>query len=428
MNKILRIALAIFLLCMFSKVYAFDDIKLYDLMVRDAKDSNVDLTKPSIETGDKGVYIFKDKDNKEYYYYRGDALNNVEWDGNCYSMVRTVNDKGVKLLYRGKLKDDGSCPVGGKDIWINTTEVQYASSNDENKIPYKNSLLKQATEKWFEENLIDKKYAILDTVYCNDLTKSELGDNHFTTYERLINPTLTTLVCNKKDSYTVSSKLGNGLLKYPVGHITSDELILAGASYTNNTATDSYLLTYKYWSMSPNNGGKSNSKMLYPNSLGVINRNNLTYKTGIRPVIAVKYNMYTNSGDGTVLNPYHIFYKESYNVEVIENELGKVEYENKDYSKDDIVKFKILTSENISVKSIEFYNSTGEKIDIKYSIEKGIYSFKMIDEDVTIKVNYEKIDVVNPNTSDSIIAYTIILIVSVISISFIFNVLKQKVR
>ena len=51
---------------------------------------------------------------------------------------------------------------------------------------------------------------------------------------------------------TVSGSIGNGLLTYPIGLITSDEATYAGAAGSaTNTTWFLYSGSYYYWTMSP---------------------------------------------------------------------------------------------------------------------------------------------------------------------------------
>lgn len=62
----------------------------------------------------------------------------------------------------------------------------------------------------------------------------------------------TSLACkNKNDSFTVGSENGNGALIYPVGLLTSDEVMYAGSKIDTNN-NNYYLYTGNlYWTLSP---------------------------------------------------------------------------------------------------------------------------------------------------------------------------------
>ena len=127
---------------------------------------------------------------------------------------------------------------------------------------------KDKIETWYSEN-IDSTSAskIEDTVYCNDRSIYQLGGmnpnggtltNEISTqflysgYKRNnvdFNPS--TKCLRPLDAYTVESSNGNGLLDYPVGLITIDEMAMAGGKLGTANA-NLYLTTgAHYWSLSP---------------------------------------------------------------------------------------------------------------------------------------------------------------------------------
>lgn len=119
------------------------------------------------------------------------------------------------------------------------------------------------------------------------------------------------LVCqNQNDKFTVDSKNGNGKLRYSVGLITLDEVVLAGFNtYNSNTSdykdTTNYLYTNNcYWTASP--------VLMYVNGnafVGAVHNTGILYvdlvSIGVRPVVSLANGTLVNSnGDGTSTNPY----------------------------------------------------------------------------------------------------------------------------
>lgn len=343
MKKILKLFSIFFVLLMPLFVLAEDasDINYGDLtdLYQEMKDNAVldtliDYSNPSTDLGNgNGIYIFRDTkdDANPVYYYRGDVKNNIAYKGRCWSIIRSTSTGSMKALYRGILNDDGSCKTDALGMSIGTSQFNYQNNQAHNGYMYNldgimegeginavDSALKVFTENWYEETFINTSDTYLssitrnveDTIYCNDRTIWEEHPEYYTSQARLtpdgarygqdIQPILT---CPRlEDSFTVSSELGNGKLKYPVAHITGDELILSGAVYTQSgKETNAYSLTNKYHAMTPH----SASKILYPNSLKFINRNNVNYSTYVRPVMTFKYLFY-DTGDGSVENPFHI--------------------------------------------------------------------------------------------------------------------------
>ena len=119
------------------------------------------------------------------------------------------------------------------------------------------------------------------------------------------------LTCTKDaDKYTVNSSIGNGLLDNPVGLITADEMVMAGAPY-GSANTEFYMYnTNKFYTSSPY------YYCSYQDGARVWNFGN-TMKDGVlygdlvdcsyyaRPVINLDSNirMY---GSGTMSDPYRL--------------------------------------------------------------------------------------------------------------------------
>ena len=82
---------------------------LYNMMARNSKlDTNVDFSKAPTT----GIYELSSTKDDEYpvYYYRGAVTNNnVVFANFCWKMVRTTSTGGVKLIYNGFPKSDGTC-------------------------------------------------------------------------------------------------------------------------------------------------------------------------------------------------------------------------------------------------------------------------------------------------------------------------------
>ena len=181
-----------------------------------------------------------------------------------------------------------------------------------------NSIAKTQVDNWYNSNLSSYTSYIEDTVYCNDRSISDLGEWNpdggsttsflwFSPYTRTWTNYTPSLECNRaQDRLTVSSSKGNGALTYPVGLITSDEVMYAGGrGTTSNTSNTYYLYTNQnYWTMSPCGSG-SIFKVSSSGCLGNVS----VYTTSnvvLRPVISLSPNAVISSGDGTSTNPYVI--------------------------------------------------------------------------------------------------------------------------
>lgn len=84
---------------------------LYNMMAGNSKlDTNVDFSKGPITT--TGIYELSSTKDDEFpvYYYRGAVTNNnVMFANFCWKIVRTTGTGGVKLIYNGVPRSDGTC-------------------------------------------------------------------------------------------------------------------------------------------------------------------------------------------------------------------------------------------------------------------------------------------------------------------------------
>ncbi len=174
-------------------------------------------------------------------------------------------------------------------------------------------------EKFLNEDETPNEYAekIEDTVYCNDRSISNLGswDNDAASFgyldfgasNRVYDTHIPSLECDKLDSFTVSSEIGNGKLKFPVGLLSTDEAMLAGG---RNSANSKYYLYTgsNYWLLSPYGFNYRNAEVFRVNSYGNLdNYNGYVRDTyGVRPVISLIHDTMTEGGTGTVDDPYTI--------------------------------------------------------------------------------------------------------------------------
>ncbi len=224
-------------------------------------------------------------------YYYSYSINN---ESNYYMYFTLTNGKKIE------------------DVVSESLENGLAESN-----------VKRMVEEWYEENIDgpnDTK--IEDTVYCNDRSIYSLGGFNpnggtltatfstnmvYSGYKRNyvdFNPS--TKCLRVQDSFTKESSNGNGLLDYPVGLITLDEMSLAGGKL--GTANENfYLYTGEhYWSLSPyyfNYNGFASG--FYIKSMGTLNNTVANNAIGLRPVVSLKSGTsMEDGGDGTPTNPY----------------------------------------------------------------------------------------------------------------------------
>ena len=192
------------------------------------------------------------------------------------------------------------------------------------------STIKGAIDQWFATNLIDYQIYLEDTPFYNERDYVEGKSYVQLAYvprmriwgndpagEAISQSVLNTFIklgaTEKGDIFTVSSEIGNGALTYPVGLITSDEMVLAGGRGSINTENlgenkKYYLYTGAwYWSISPCYYNKESiAYAIRAHTQGYISPTLVSYSGGIRPVVSLYSGTSYQSGNGTSNSPYRI--------------------------------------------------------------------------------------------------------------------------
>ncbi len=321
-------------------------------------DNSLNYNKFTTSDSKKGVFETTNTDTgKSVYFYRGVTENNNVLFGNrCWNIIRTTETNGVKLIYTGNPVDGACLPFGTqmnfglvpKSKWTNNEDdnayVGYMYG-DINSTTYAathqnkhNSLAKEKIDEWYEKNLKGTKYEnyLEDTVFCNDRSlatnfeniyqdegeepiTNNLGYGRNKTYYAasarstdLSKTALPTLKCtNLNDRFTVNKTNGNGALDYPIGLITTDELIYVGGStgtpYNNHKDfyKKNFLMytgTAEYYTMTPDLF--NNKKMVTYNRPFSLGSENPSEERFLIPVISVNSNILVLKGDGTKKEPY----------------------------------------------------------------------------------------------------------------------------
>ena len=192
-----------------------------------------------------------------------------------------------------------------------------------------NSTIKGVLDNWYKTNIVDKGYSdkvSTEAGFCNDRKISTVSRSGYGTlgygtnataygpYGRLAinsnyrNVQIPSLKCSQigNDMFTVSgSSKGNHKLTYPIGLITSDEVVLAGG-FGGSSNSSYYLYTGEYyWTMSPYSFGGSYAYVFRVDSDGDLHNDRVISARGVRPVINLKADV-TITGEGTSSNPYTI--------------------------------------------------------------------------------------------------------------------------
>ena len=281
------------------------------------EDGSVSAT--TVETTDG--YLCKAKDAYgDSYYYRGNVTNNyVKFADKYWRIVRINGDGTVRVIYDGRVPHANG--ENSSDRQIGTTAFN-SSYTDNAYVGYmygkvgaltyaethantNNSTIKTYIDTWYENNIkgtTNEKY-IVDNIFCNDRSISSDGANYRWYYfAGDVNNNKMMLICpQKNDAFTVSDTTnGNGALTYPVGLLSSDEIVLAGGS-----GSSYYLYSGQWWWTS--------SPCLFDDLANVrgvsfsgnaIISDDVNADHGVRPVLNLSPDVLQN-GDGSMENPYH---------------------------------------------------------------------------------------------------------------------------
>ena len=257
--------------------------------------------------------------------------NYVQFAGFYWRIIRINGDGSIRLLYAGTTKDatgtnaqigtrqfntQRNLPLNVGYMYGNTS----GTTSDEVNANTNDSTIKSYLDNWYSTNLSEYANYIADSGFCNDRTLSTRSNNgngvqtnvttYYAAYDRYwtnYNPTLTCPDASN-DLFTVSETDGNQALTYPIGLITIDELMLAGArnGYVNKLYYP--FSGYTYWTMSPLNFS-SNRTAAYEFGLGsggVASSYWVTSTYGVRPVINLRSDVQISGGIGTQNNPFVI--------------------------------------------------------------------------------------------------------------------------
>lgn len=259
----------------------------------------------------KGLYLADDNNGKSFYY-RGNVKNNyVSFAGYSWKIIRINGDSTIRLLYNGDYKNNND--------YIMQSNFNSTSKNP-NKLYYVSNInneesnIKKNIDSWYENNLINYEKFLADSGFCGDRNfyKGDGFSTNSDTYynsDYRINNFLPSLICENKerDLYTLTtSNYGNKSLNYPIGLITSDELMLSGLVGNNiNKLAFTYSNT-RYFTISPGYySHKEGAYLMILDPKGFISHGGWTaYTMAIRPVINLKADVEISGGIGTVNDPY----------------------------------------------------------------------------------------------------------------------------
>jgi hypothetical protein len=257
--------------------------------------------KPDFSVGaynDEGLYLYKDGEDKTYYY-RGSTNNNyVKFANQTWRIVKINSNNSVELILD---KSATFMKYNKYDESPDYVGLRYI---------YNNSLINNDVmdylEDWYDKTIVSQgldSYVAI-TPFCNDSSSYKNGRNtYFSAYDRLITNKAPSLECpSTKNDF-------GGKYVQKVGLISADEVALAGGVYNVNN-TSYYLYNGEnFMTLSPAlyqpTGYVYGSYIFGVNNSGAINNKLSTDELGVRPVISLDPTV-TVEGSGTVDNPYMI--------------------------------------------------------------------------------------------------------------------------
>ena len=266
--------------------------------------------------------------------------NDVSWDGTNYTLVDTIKSNGGWSTDRTNLATkyhytcldtDGVCTsVYYIHYFGNSSTIYYLTLKDGKNIEVakdemftndKNSTssdIKQQVDSWYAANMTEYTDKLEDTIWCNDRTfysgtlkskdTSSTSNSYFGGYGRNgTSPYKPSVTCPEptRDGFTVNQETGgNGLLKYPVGLLTADELTLAGHGWSGYSSSG-YLRTGQYyWSLSPLYFYLNYANGFLVGSSGSLGNYSVTNSGGVRPSVSLAPGTKSIDGEGTPESPY----------------------------------------------------------------------------------------------------------------------------
>ena len=237
------------------------------------EDGSVSVTAVEATNG----YLCKAKDAYgDSYYYRGNVTNNyVLFADKYWRIVRINGDGTVRVIYDGTSAHANG--ESSEDRQIGTSAFN-SSYNDNAYVGYmygatgastyvaahantNDSTIKAYIDNWYKTNILgtaNEQY-LADNIFCNDrsISNDNVGTGVGTTrtnyrwywgpWESGNHNDNVKLICpQKNDAFTVSDTTnGNGALTYPVGLLSTDEIVLAGGWNASNSGY--YLYSGQVW-------------------------------------------------------------------------------------------------------------------------------------------------------------------------------------
>ena len=204
---------------------------------------------------------------------------------------------------------EASVKYGYVSYGTSSKEVAQTNTND--------STIKTYLDNWYKTNIsgTENEQYLADNIFCNDrsFSSGNSGTGAGVSYTKYNwydwHASKSNLKCpQQNDAFTVNDTTnGNGTLTYPIGLITTDEVVLAGGWNASNKGYYLYSGLW-YWAFSPFSFGSGDAFVRVVNSDG--NAYSFRISVGnsngwVRPVLNLLPKV-LKLGDGTMNDPYHV--------------------------------------------------------------------------------------------------------------------------
>ncbi len=321
----------------------FDSLAKTKILANKTLTNRPEINGPLTTDGNDVYYEALDDDGLSQYFAGVVDNNWVRFAGYYWRIVRINGDGTIRIIYNGPTTDQtGETTQIGTSAFndlandnayagymygtpgSSTYEATHANLND--------STIKKVIDNWYETNIANNSNFVnkidVNAGFCNDRsiknnednlswsmdTKKGYGLNYTAyngfskfgyedSYKDIFEPTL---YCPNKNHDLFTSKTsikGNKKLTYPIGLITADEIVYAGAfgSQESNYYLNNNLV---FWTMTADRFYKNDMARVFIEHFETTLGNYETkVAAGVRPVINLKANV-TLTGNGTKDNPY----------------------------------------------------------------------------------------------------------------------------
>ncbi len=321
----------------------FDSLAKTKILANKTLTNRPEINGPLTTDGNDVYYEALDDDGLSQYFAGVVDNNWVRFAGYYWRIVRINGDGTIRIIYNGPTTDQtGETTQIGVSAFNNLANdnayVGYmygtpgSSTYEETHANINDSTIKTVVDNWYETNIANNSNFVnkidVNAGFCNDRsiknnednlswsmdTKKGYGLNYTAyngfskfgyedSYKDIFEPTL---YCPNKNHDLFTSKTsikGNKKLTYPIGLITADEIVYAGAfgSQESNYYLNNNLV---FWTMTADRFYKNDMARVFIEHFETTLGNYETkVAAGVRPVINLKANV-TLTGTGTKDNPY----------------------------------------------------------------------------------------------------------------------------